>query len=145
VVDQSLLYRPRNAWLSRVYALMGGPSPSRPDDPAIRFGADGIDYHESYGRAPVTHLYWNEIRAVALVSGPIEGRQALCVYTFDELPEADITVGELFTGSGPGLGVHFRSLFGTPIAVHWHHVTGPPLRRLSARLPRWTAGRITLG
>jgi len=72
----------------------------------MRFDAEGIDYHESYRRGPVTHFQWEEIRAVALLDAPIEGRQALCVYTFRELPQPDIAVSELFTGSGPGLAVH---------------------------------------
>lgn len=141
---ESLFYRPKSPLLSTVGAYLGGPSPGRPDDPAVRFNPNGVAYQESYGRVPTTDLGWQEVRAVAILPGPVEGRQALCVYPFHELPEPEVPVGELWTGSGPGLAMHFRSLFGTPIAVHWHHVRGPSLRKLAKRLPAWTEGRIAL-
>lgn len=142
--DDSLFYRPKNPLMSTIGAYLGGPSPSRSDDPAVRFGPDGVAYHESYERGPITSLGWQEVRAVALLPGPIEGRHGLCVYPVHELPEPDTPLGELWTGSGPGLAVNFRRLFGTPIAVHWHHVRGPSLRKLAKRLPAWTEGRIAL-
>jgi hypothetical protein len=144
VGEESLLYRPKNPLASTVGALLGGPTPSRAGDPAVRFGPNGVEYHESYGRGPTTRLEWNEVRAVAVLPGPIEGRQALCVYLFQELPHPDIAVSELWTGSGPGLASAFRLWFDTPIAVHWHHVRGPSLKKLARRLPAWTEGRITL-
>jgi hypothetical protein len=110
----------------------------------VRFDPNGVEYHQSYGREPITRLGWEEVRAVALLPGPVEGRRALCVYPLRELPEPDIQVSELFSGTGPGLAVHFRSMFGTPLAVHWHHVRGPSLKTLANRLPTWTEGRIVL-
>lgn len=142
--DESYFYRPKNSLLSTVGAYMGGPAPSRRDDPALRFDSDGVEYQESFGRGPTTHLRWREVRAVAVLPGPVGGRQALCVYPFHELPEPDIPVSELWTGTGPGLAIHFRSLFGTPTAVHRHHVRGPSLKKLTQRLPAWTEGRIAL-
>lgn len=142
--EESLFYRPKSPLISTVSAYLGGPAPSRADDPAVRFAPNGVEYHESYGRGPITRLGWKEVRAVAVLPGPVEGRQALCVYPFHELPEPDIPVSELLTGSGPGLAIHLRSLFGTPIAVHWHYVRGPSLERLAKRLPAWTEGRIAL-
>lgn len=142
--DGSLFYRPKSRLLTTITAYLGGPSPSRPDDPAVRFGPTGVAYHESHGRAPTTSLEWREVRAVAVVPGPVAGRQALCVYAVTEPPVPDVPVGERWSGSGRGLGIHFRSLFGTPIAVHWHHVRGPSLRKLARSLPAWTGGRITL-
>jgi hypothetical protein len=144
VGDGSLFYRPKSPLSSTVGAYLGGPSPSRPDDPAVRFDPNGVAYYESYGRGPTTSLGWKEVHAVAVVPGPVEGRQALCVYPVHELPAPDIPVSELWTGSGPGLAIRFRSLFGTPIAVHWHHVRGPSLGKLAKRLPAWTEGRIAL-
>lgn len=143
--DESLFYRPKSPLASTIAAYLGGPTPSRTDDPAVRFGPFGVEYHESYGRGPTTRLAWQEVRAVAVLPGPIEGRQALCVYPFRELPAPEVPVSELWTGSGPGLAIRFRSLFGTPIAVHWHHVRGPSLEKLARRLPAWTEGRIALG
>jgi hypothetical protein len=142
VGEESLFYRPKNPLASTVGALLGGPTPSRTGDPAVRFDPNGVEYHESYGRGPITRLGWREVRAVAVLPGPIEGRQALCVYPFQEPPDPDF--GELWTGSGPGLAIHFRFLFGTPIAVHWHHVRGPSLKKLAKRLSAWTEGRIAL-
>jgi hypothetical protein len=144
VGDESLFYRPKSPLLSTIGAYLGGPSPGRPGDPAVRFDPNGVAYHESYERGPTTSLGWKEVRAVAVLPGPIADRQALCVYPFHELPEPDIPVSELWTGSGPGLAVHFMSLFGTSMAVHWHHVRGPSLRKLAQRLPAWTEGRIAL-
>lgn len=142
--SESLFYRPRNALASTINAYLGGPAPSRKDDPAVRFDPDGVEYHESYGRGPTTRLGWKEVRAVAVLPGPVEGRRALCVYPLHELPEPDIPLSELWTGVGSGLAIHFRSLFGTPIAVHVHHVRGPSLEKLARRLPAWTEGRIAL-
>jgi hypothetical protein len=144
VGGESLFYRPKSALVSTVGAYLGGPTPSRADDPAVRFDPNGVEYHESYGRGPTLRLEWKEVRAVAVLPGVIEGRQALCVYPFQELPVPDLPAGELFTGSGPGLAMYFRSLFGTPIAVHRHHVRGPSLKKLANRLPAWTDGRIAL-
>jgi len=144
VGDGSLFYRPRNPLLSTIRALLGGPTPSRPGDPAMRFGPDGVTYHQSYERGPVTTLEWPQVRAVAVLPGPIAGRLALCVYRFHEPPAPDIPLSEMWTGTGPGLSLHFTMLFGTPFAVHWHHVRGPSLRKLATRLPTWTDGRITL-
>jgi hypothetical protein len=144
VGDDSLFYRPKSPLVSTIGAYLGGPTPSRTDDPAVRFDRNGVEYHESYGRGPTTCLEWKEVRAVAVLPGPVEGRQALCVYPFRELPEPGVPARELWTGSGPGLAIRFRSLFGTPIAVHWHHVRGPSLAKLARRLPVWTEGRIAL-
>jgi len=144
VGEESLFYRPKNPLASTVGALLGGPTPSRKGDPAVRFNPNGVEYHLSYGRGPTTRLGWTEVRAVAVLPGLFEGRQALCVYPFQELPDPDIPAGERWTGSGPGLALHFKSLFGTPIAVHWHHVRGPSLKKLANRLPTWTEGRIAL-
>jgi hypothetical protein len=144
VGDESLFYRPKNPLLSTIGAYLGGPTPSRRDDPAMRFDLNGVEHHLSYGRGPTTRLGWKEVRAVAVVPGPVPGRQGLCVYPFRELPEPDVAVGERWTGSGPGLVGALRSWFGTPIAVHWHHVRGPSLEKLAKRLPAWTEGRITL-
>jgi hypothetical protein len=66
------------------------------------------------------------------------------VYPFEALPEPDVAVSELWTGSGQGLVSYLMVLFGTPIAVHWHHVRGPSLGKLAKRLPAWTEGRIAL-
>jgi len=142
--DGSLFYRPKNPLLSTVVALLGGPSPSRAGDPAVRFGPNGVEYHQSFGREPITRLGWEEVRAVAVLPGPIEGRRALCVYPLRELPEPDIPVSEIFSGTGPGLAVNFRLMFGTPLAVHLHHVRGPSLRKLDYRLATWTDDRIVL-
>lgn len=142
--DGSLFYQPKSPLSTTIGAYLGGPSPSRSGDPAVRFDAAGVEYHESYGREPITRLGWPDVRAVAVVPGPVGGRRALCVYPVHEPPEPDLPVSELWTGSGPGLGIHFRSLFGTPFAVHWHHVRGPSLTKLAKSLPRWTDGRITL-
>lgn len=142
--DGSLFYRPRSPLLSTIAAYVGGPTPSNAGDPAVRFAPDGVEYHQSYGREPITRLAWEEVRAVAVLPGPVQGRRALCVYTLRELPEPEIQVGELFSGTGPGLAVHFSSLFGTRLAVHWHHVRGPSLKTLADRLPAWTDGRIVL-
>ncbi len=142
--DGSLFYRPRNPLTSTIGALLGGPSPSRPGDPAVRFDPNGVEYHESYRSGSITRLGWEEVRAVAVLPGPIEGRQALCVYSFQELSEPDIPVSELWTGTGPGLAIHFSLLFGTPLAVHCHHVRGPSLRKLAEHLPAWTEGRLVL-
>jgi len=142
--DESLFYRPKSPLSSTVLAYLGGPTPSKPDDPAVRFDLGGVEYHESYGHGVTTRLGWQEVRAVALLPGPIEGRRALCVYPLHEQPEPDIAADALFPGSGPGLAVRFRSLFGTPIAVHWHHVRGPSPEKLAKRLLAWTDGRITL-
>jgi hypothetical protein len=144
VGDESLFYRPRSPLWTKIDVYLGGPSPSRSDDPAVRFDPGGVEHHESYGRGPSTRLRWQEVRAVAVLPGPVGGRQALCVYPFHEPQEREIPVSERWTGSGPGLARHFRSLFGTPIAVHWHHVRGPSLAKLSQRLPVWTEGRIVL-
>jgi hypothetical protein len=144
VGDESLFYRPRSPLWSRIDAYSGGPSPSRSDDPAVRFDPWGVEHHAAYGRGPTTRLGWEEVRAVAVLPGPVEGRQALCVYPFLEPPEPAVPASERWTGSGAGLAIRFRSLFGTPIAVHWHHVRGPSLAKLSQRLPTWTEGRIAL-
>jgi hypothetical protein len=144
VGDGSLFYRPRSPLITTFAAYLGGPSPSNAGDPAVRFDPNGVEYHQSYGREPITRLGWEEVRAVAILPGPVEGRRALCVYPLRELPEPDIQVSELFSGTGPGLAVHFRSMFGTPLAVHWHHVRGPSLKTLATRLPTWTDGRIVL-
>jgi hypothetical protein len=144
VRDGSLLYRPGSPLTSTVGALLGGPTPSYRGDPAIRFGPDGVEYDESYRRGPITRLGWEEVRVVAFLPGPVQGRHALCVYPFQELPERDIPLSELGSGTGPALAVHLRALFNTPIAVHWHHVRGPSLRKLGERLPAWTGGRIAL-
>ncbi|GAA3020587.1 hypothetical protein Sfulv_58440 [Streptomyces fulvorobeus] len=141
---EALFYRPRNSLASTVRAYLGGPSPSRKDDPAVCFDRTGIEYHESYGRGPTTRLTWEEVRAVAVLPGPVEGRRALCVYPLHELPQPDIQVGELWSGVGPRLAIYFRALFGTPISVHLHHVRGPSLGKLAKRLPAWTEGRIVL-
>lgn len=142
--DDSLFYRPKNSLLSALGSYAGGPAPSRRDDPALRFDRDGVEYHESFGRGPTARLRWSEVRAVAVLPGPDEGRQALCVFAFHELAAPDVPAGEQWTGTGPALALHFRSLFGTPIAVHRHHVRGPSLEKLSERLPAWTEGRIVL-
>lgn len=139
-----MFYRPKSPLTSTIGAYLGGPSPARATDPAVQFGPDGVEYHESYGQGPTTTLTWPEVRAVALLPGPVAGRRALCVYPVEELPVPDLPVTELWTGSGPGLASHFRSLFGTPLAVHTHHVRGPSLRKLATQLPTWTDGRITL-
>ena len=108
--DASLFHRPRSVLLSTIVASLGEPSPSRKDDPAVRFGPDGVEYHESYGHGPTTRLRWEEVRAVAVVPGPVEGNHALCVYPLHELPQPDVPEGGLFTGSGPGLTTWFRTL-----------------------------------
>ena len=142
--EGSLFYRPKSSRWSTVGAYLGGPTPSRPDDPAVRFDPYGVEHHESYGRGPITRLEWREVRAVAVLPGPVQGRQALCVYPFHEPPQADTPLSESWTGSGPGLAIRFTSLFGTPLAVHCHHVRGPSLKKLAQRLPAWTDGRIAL-
>ncbi|WP_432944925.1 hypothetical protein ACQPXM_04190 [Kribbella sp. CA-253562] len=81
---------------------------------------------------------------MAVLPGPIEGRRALCVYPFQDLPLPDRLSSELWTGTGAGLAMAFTHWFGTPIAVHWHHVRGPSLTKLAQRLPAWTEGRIGL-
>ncbi|WP_052849332.1 hypothetical protein [Streptomyces avicenniae] len=141
---ESLFYRPRNSLATTIRAYLGGPTPSRGDDPAVCFSPEGVEHHESYGRGPTTRLSWNDVRAVAVLPGPVEGRSALCVYPLHELPGPAIAPGELWTGVGPGLAVHLTALFGTPLAVHLHHVRGPSLRKLAARLPTWTDGRTAL-
>lgn len=142
--DESLFYRPGNPLLGIINTYLGGPTPSRRDDPAIRFDLRGVEYHFSYGRGPTTRLAWKDIRAVAVMPGPVSDRQGLCVYPFAELPEQKDATSVLHTGSGPGFAHHLNRLFGTPIAVHWHHVRGPSLTKLGQRLPAWTDGRITL-
>ncbi|MEO3765101.1 hypothetical protein [Streptomyces sp. B8F3] len=142
--DKSLFYRPKNPLVTQIGVFFGGPAPSRRDDPAMRFGPHGVEYHETYGRGPTTRLRWEEVRAVAVLPGPVVDRRGLCVFPFQEIPEPDIPPGELFSGTGPGLGIAFRVHFDTPIAVHWHHVRGPSLRKPAQRLPAWTEGRITL-
>lgn len=142
--DGSLFYRPRSPLLTTVNAYLGGPTPSRSDDPAVRFGPDGVTHYESYPKGPTTILTWQEVRAVAVLPGPVAGRRALCVYPVRDLPVPDLPVDERWKGSGAGLGMHFRRLFGTPLAVHWHHVRGPSLGTLARRLPTWTGGRIVL-
>jgi hypothetical protein len=144
VGDESLFYRPKSPLTSTIGTYLGGPTPSRRGDPAVRFGPAGVEHHESYGKGPTTLLGWDEVRAVAVLPGPIAGRRALCVYPLRELPAPDIPASQRWTGSGPGLARGFRSLFGTPLAVHWHHVRGPALWKLAQRLPTWTEGRITL-
>ncbi|MCE7010392.1 hypothetical protein LWC34_47450 [Kibdelosporangium philippinense] len=134
--DESLFYRPKSPLLSTINTYLGGPTPARKDDPAVRFGPDGIEYHQSYGHGVTVRLGWQEVHAVAVLPGPVHGRQALCVYPFRQMPEPE--------GSGPGLLLRFRSLFGTPLAVHWHHVRGPSLAKLDSHLSAWTDGRIAL-
>lgn len=141
---ESLFYRPRNRLISTIEAYLGGPSPSRKDDPAVRFGPDGVEYHDAYKRGSITRLGWQDVRAVAFFPGPIEDRYALCVYPLHELPEPEMTRDQASSGAAPGLQSWFRQLFGTPLTVHWHHVRGPSLSRLAARLPDWTEGRIAL-
>ena len=142
--EESLFYRPKNPLLSTIRTYLGGPTPSRRHDPAIRFDRNGVEHQVSYGRGPTTRLGWKEVRAVAMVPGPVPDRQGLCVYPFEELPEPDVAVSELWTGAGPGLAIRLTVLFGTSIAVHWHHVRGPSLGKLARRLPAWTEGRIAL-
>ena len=67
-----------------------------------------------------------------------------CVFPLHDLPEPDISLDARFSGTGPGLAARFNSLFGTPIAVHWHHVRGPSPEKLAKRLPAWTDERISL-
>ncbi|GGK00574.1 hypothetical protein GCM10011583_35020 [Streptomyces camponoticapitis] len=143
-MGDKLFYRPRNPLWSTVGAYLGGPTPSRKDDPAVAFDPNGVEYHELYGHGPTTRLRWTEVRAVAVLPGPVEGRQALCVYPLHELPAPDIPVSEMWSGTGPGLANYFRMLFGTPISVHLHHVRGPSLGKLAKHLPAWTEGRIPL-
>ncbi|MFW6723249.1 hypothetical protein ACHZ98_24415 [Streptomyces sp. MAR4 CNY-716] len=142
--EKSLFYRPKNPTVTKIGVLFGGPAPSRKDDPAMRFGRHGVEYHEAYRHGPTTRLRWDEVRAVAVLPGPVAGRQGLCVFPFQEIPEPDIPIGELFSGTGPGLGIALRVHFDTPIAVHRHYVRGPSLRKLARLLPAWTDGRITL-
>ncbi|GAB3889323.1 hypothetical protein GCM10029964_058680 [Kibdelosporangium lantanae] len=142
--DDSLFYQPRNPVTSAVGARLGGPTPSRVGDPAVLFNATGVEYHESYGGGVTTRLAWKDVRAVAVLPGPVGGRQALCVYPVREIPAPDVPAEERWSGSGRGLSMTFRRMFGTPLAVHWHHVRGPSLRKLAKRLPAWTDGRISL-
>jgi hypothetical protein len=142
--DESLFYRPKSPLLSTVVTYLGGPTPSKRGYPAVRFDLSGVEYHESYGQGVTTSLGWKEVRAVALLPGPVEGRLALCVYPLHDLPEPDISVDVRSSGTAPRRVFNFRRLFGTPIAVHWHHVRGPSPERLAERLPGWTDGRITL-
>jgi hypothetical protein len=144
VGDESLFYRPGSTLLTTIRAYTGGPTPSRPDDPAVLFHPGGVAYHQAYGHVPVIKLGWSAVRAVAILPGPIPGRQALCVYRLIEPPEPDVPANELFTGAGRGLGVHFQALFGTRYVVHLHHVRGPSLKKLARCLPAWTGGRVTL-
>jgi hypothetical protein len=110
----------------------------------VRFGPDGVEHHQSFGRGPITRLGWEEVHAVAVLPGPVEGRRALCVYPFRELPEPTLSFSERFSGTGPGLAGAFRFFFGTPLAVHLHHVRGPSLKKLDYRLSVWTDDRIVL-
>lgn len=142
---QSLFYRPGSTLLTTIRAYTGGPTPARPDDPAVRFHPEGIAYHQAFGHDPVIKLGWPAVRAVAVLPGPIADRRALCVYRINEPPRSDIPADAMFTGTGQGLGAHFEALFGTRLAVHLHHVRGPSLNRLARSLPAWTNGRITLG
>ncbi|MGP4011967.1 hypothetical protein [Streptomyces sp. 4N124] len=141
---QSLFYRPGSTLLTTIRAYTGGPSPARPDDPAVRFHPEGVAYHEAFGYVPVIKLGWPAVRAVAVLPGPVPDRQVLCVYRINEPPQRDVPADEMFTGTGRGLGTHFQALFGTRLVVHLHHVRGPSLRKLARRLPAWTDGRITL-
>jgi len=102
VGEESLFYRPKNPLLSTIRTYLGGPTPSRRHDPAIRFDRNGVEHQVSYGRGPTTRLGWKEVRAVAMVPGPVPDRQGLCVYPFEELPEPDVAVSELWTGAGQG-------------------------------------------
>ncbi|PSK67617.1 hypothetical protein B0E53_00427 [Micromonospora sp. MH33] len=139
---QSLFYRPASTWLTTLRAYTGGPTPARPDDPAIRFHPEGIAYHYAYGYTPILKLGWPAIRAIALLPGPIPGRKALCIYRLNPPPPP--TPKDPFSGTGHALGSYFHTLFGTNLAVHLHHVRGPSLKKLARRLPEWTNGRLTL-
>ncbi|MET8347368.1 hypothetical protein [Streptomyces microflavus] len=142
--DESLFYRPASTLLTTIRAYTGGPTPSRSDDPAIRFHPGGVTYHQTYRRLPAVELSWPRIRAVAVLPGPIAGREALCVYPLNEPPEPEVQIEELFTGTGRGLGMRFEALFGTRYSVHLHHVRGPSLIKLARHLPAWTSGRVRL-
>jgi hypothetical protein len=144
VGDESLFYRPGSTLLTTIRAYTGGPTPSRPDDPAVLFHPGGVAYHQAYGRVPVIKLGWSAIRAVAILPGPIPDRRALCVYRLNEPPEPDAPFNEMFSGTGRGLGFAFQAMFGTRYAVHLHHVRGPSLKKLARCLPAWTEGRVTL-